>query len=194
MMTPIHQICVKVMNQTNELMGAVPPECLPWKFAKNHLDECTYTECPFCSTNQCCFGMRDVGCPVLHTGILHQTDHVSSVVLAAYKAGFCEPHEIKEITEGLIDLIMPIKENSVEKSFSFIFDGVEFTPRDHASDQTSCPHCFADNHDIKHPERHQGFLGYKKLNKEKCVACFRCINCFSTFFYHVNRSWVEKWQ
>ena len=172
----------------------VPPEYLPGKFAEKHLDECTHTECRFCSGQQCCFGMRDVGCPRLDPGILHQTNHVSSVVLAAYKAGFCEPHEIRQITEGLVDLIMPIKENSVEKLFSFVLKGVEFNPQDRASDQTSCPHCFADNHNVKHPERHQGFLGYKKLNGDKCAACFRCTNCFSTFFYHVNKSWVEKWK
>ena len=178
----------------SELMDAVSLEYLPWKLAKKHLDECTYTECHFCSNHQCCFGMRDVGCPVLDPEILHQTDHVSSVVLAAYKAGIYEPHEIKQIEEGLIDLIMPIKEESIEKLFSFVFESVEFTPWDHANDQTSCPHWFADDHDVRTPERYKGFLGYKKLNSEKCAACFKCTNCFSKFFYHVNRSWVEKWQ
>lgn len=172
----------------------VSPEYLPGKFAEKHLDECTHTECHFCSGQQCCFGMRDVGCPRLDPEVLHKTEHISSVVLAAHKAGFYDPSDIRAIIKGTTEMIVPMKEKVAQKSSSFIFEGVEFTPRDCASDQTSCPHCFADHHDVKHPERHQGFLGYKKLNGDKCVACFRCTNCFSVFFYHVNRSWVEKWQ
>lgn len=191
MTTPIHQICVINMNQITD---DVPPECLPGKFAEKHLDDCTHTECHFCSGYQCCFGMRDIGCPRLDPELLHKTDHISSVVLAAYKAGFYNPNDIREIREGIKELVMPMKEKVNQKSFSFIFEGVEFTPQDHATDQTSCPHCFTDRHDIKHPERCAGFMGYKEINASLCAACFRCTKCFSKFFYHVNKSWVRKWR
>ena len=178
----------------SKLVDAVSLEYLPGKFAEKHLDECTHIECDFCGDQQCCFGMRDVGCPRLDPEVLHKTEHVSSVVLAAHKAGLYDPSDIRAIIKGTTEMIVPIKEKVTQKSFSFVFEGVEFTTREHASDQTSCPHCFADHHDVRHPERHRGFLGYKKLNDEKCAACFRCTKCFKTFFYHVNRSWVEKWQ
>jgi len=112
MTTPIHHIFVRSTFQMNKAPESISSNLLPGKFAENHLDVCTHTECQFCSNQQCCFGMRDIGCPKLDPELLHRTGHISSIVKAAYMAGFYDPRDIREIREGVKDLIMSTKEVS----------------------------------------------------------------------------------
>lgn len=78
----------------------------PDGFAKEHLELCVHTSCKFCDDNNtCCFGMRDIGCPILNPDISRKTEKISELITATYMASIYEPNSVNEIREGVIDMI-----------------------------------------------------------------------------------------
>lgn len=175
--------------------------------AKKQLDECTQPRCLYCVDSVCCFGYRDLGCAFLDPTLLHKIRHIPDIMIAAYSAFIhpvtdgeinyyhYDPDTINEIERGVTELITPVNViANGAKTRCFVYKGLQFNPRDNAMDQSVCPYCHAELHNIKNPESYEGFIGYKQFDIDEFAACFECTKCFGKFFYHVNKEWIKKCQ
>lgn len=149
--------------------------------AKYHLDPCGDMTCQYSRTGICSFSGRNTqGCVKESRELQLYLD--SLAVLPSSPEYF--------------DLLTKL----VNKQFSFVFQGHEYTFEDSARDQSECPHCGQKAvSGMIHPvdDNKSGnfaFIGIKKLAEDQHAVCFECLKCLNKLFYHANDQLVKTFE
>jgi len=138
------------------------------------MDDCNDTDCKFCHSNKCMFGVRQqAGCYM----------EVDKEIMDQYLNGLIKMRMAEEQLkfEGDIEASNILKDMR-NKQYGFIYKGHEYTVADSARNQGLCPHC-----NLKAPDDEfwqitdEGYIGF---NKEIGTHCFECPRCFDKFYYH----------
>lgn len=75
----------------------------------------------------------------------------------------------------------------VNKQYSFVFEGHEYTFDDSARNQSQCPHCgkkSSDGFAWSNIDDKESYIGTKDFGNGNLALCFQCPDCHEKFYYH----------
>lgn len=151
--------------------------------AEKHGDICTIPGCKYWNDNRCWFGLRARGCPYINPELSRKLGiHArveTDLTISMYEH---DPYNAERRDQVDIPIIESLMESAVDKAamitgktYSFVFNGHEYSHRDNSMDFGSCPHC-------GHQDGHE-HIGYYSSG-EKRISCFECEKCSKKFYYH----------
>lgn len=145
--------------------------------AKKHLESCLDTDCKYCRTQRCVFGLRDTA------GCIRETPELETHL------------EEIEALGSFGDSAKTIIQYKETKVYSFELEGHQYTYIDSARNQSECPHCGKTIYriDCISPIEDKDkfyFVGVKQLAENQVAMCFQCLECGEYFFYHMDISYV----